>query len=169
MVILTACSDLGAAADGDDGRLRERREMPGRQRDRWEPALSQAFVVAADGLHGDARLIGDGDGGMAVRRWRCRRAGRAADATGEPPQLVTATGTSKALTSNEANSSPLFWATPSPLRSDYHQPTAPSICSSMSRLSSSAYSIGSSLAIGSTNPRTTIAIASSSVRPRLIK
>lgn len=49
------------------------------------------------------------------------------------------------------------------------QPTAPSICSSISRLSSSAYSIGSSLAIGSTKPRTIIAIASSSERPRLIR
>ena len=49
------------------------------------------------------------------------------------------------------------------------QPTAPSICSSISRLSSSAYSIGSSRAIGSTNPRTIMAIASSSVSPRLIR
>ncbi len=47
-----------------------------------------------------------------------------------------------------------------------HQPTAPSICSSMSRLSSRAYSMGSSLAMGSTKPRTIIAIASSSVIPR---
>jgi hypothetical protein len=47
-----------------------------------------------------------------------------------------------------------------------HQPTAPSICSSMSRLSSRAYSMGSSRAIGSTKPRTIIAIASSSVIPR---
>ena len=50
-----------------------------------------------------------------------------------------------------------------------HQPTAPSICSSISRLSSSAYSIGSSRAIGSTKPRTIVAIASSSVMPRLIR
>ena len=49
---------------------------------------------------------------------------------------------------------------------DGHQPTAPSICSSMSRLSSSAYSIGSSRAIGSTKPRTIMAMASSSVMPR---
>ncbi len=49
------------------------------------------------------------------------------------------------------------------------QPTAPSICSSIRRFSSSAYSIGSSRAIGSTNPRTTMAIASSSLRPRLIR
>ena len=50
-----------------------------------------------------------------------------------------------------------------------HQPTAPSICSSMRRLSSSAYSIGSSLAMGSTKPRTIIAIASSSAMPRDIR
>ncbi len=50
-----------------------------------------------------------------------------------------------------------------------HQPTAPSICSSMSRFSSRAYSIGSSLAIGSTKPRTIIAIASSSAMPRDIR
>ena len=49
------------------------------------------------------------------------------------------------------------------------QPTAPSICSSISRLSSSAYSIGSSRAIGSTKPRTIMAIASSSVSPRLMR
>ena len=49
------------------------------------------------------------------------------------------------------------------------QPTAPSICISMSRLSSSAYSIGNSRAIGSMNPRTIIAIASSSRIPRLIR
>ena len=50
-----------------------------------------------------------------------------------------------------------------------HQPTAPSICSSISRFSSSAYSIGSSRAIGSTKPRTIVAMASSSVMPRLIR
>ncbi len=59
-----------------------------------------------------------------------------------------------------------------PVRCDWRghsQPTAPSICSSISRLSSSAYSIGSSRAIGSMKPRTIIAIASSSVSPRLIR
>ncbi|MPM62332.1 hypothetical protein SDC9_109198 [bioreactor metagenome] len=49
------------------------------------------------------------------------------------------------------------------------QPTAPSICISIRRLSSRAYSIGSSLAIGSTKPRTIIAIASSSAMPRDIR
>ena len=50
-----------------------------------------------------------------------------------------------------------------------HQPTDPSIWSSMRRLSSMAYSIGSSLTIGSTKPLTTILAASSSVMPRDIR
>src|SRR5690625_2320236 len=50
-----------------------------------------------------------------------------------------------------------------------HQPTAPSICSSISRFSSRAYSMGSSRAIGSTKPRTIIAIASASSIPRDIR
>ena len=49
------------------------------------------------------------------------------------------------------------------------QPTDPSICSSTSRFSSSAYSIGSSRLIGSTKPRTIMPMASSSERPRLIR
>ena len=48
-------------------------------------------------------------------------------------------------------------------------PTAPSIWSSMSRFSSIAYSMGSSRAIGSTNPRTIMAIASSSLSPRVMR
>src|SRR5690606_16331165 len=47
-----------------------------------------------------------------------------------------------------------------------HQPTDPSICSSMRRLSSSAYSMGSSREMGSTNPRTIMAMASVSGMPR---
>ena len=50
-----------------------------------------------------------------------------------------------------------------------HQPTDPSICSSMRRLSSRAYSMGSSLAMGSTKPRTIVAMASFSSRPRLMR
>jgi hypothetical protein len=49
------------------------------------------------------------------------------------------------------------------------QPIAPSICSSISRFSSTAYSIGNSRVIGSMNPLTTIAVASASVSPRLIR
>src|SRR5690606_19894736 len=55
------------------------------------------------------------------------------------------------------------------VRDGWAQRTAPAICSSMRRLSSRAYSIGSSLAIGSTKPRTIIAIASSSAMPRDIR
>ena len=46
------------------------------------------------------------------------------------------------------------------------QPTEPSICSSIKRLHSTAYSIGSVLVIGSMNPLTTMPTACSSVRPR---
>ncbi len=48
-------------------------------------------------------------------------------------------------------------------------PTAPSICSSMSLLSSSAYSMGSSRATGSMKPRTIMAMASVSGMPRDIR
>ena len=50
-----------------------------------------------------------------------------------------------------------------------HYPTDPSISSSIKRLSSTAYSSGSSLAIGSIKPRTIMALASSSESPRLIR
>jgi hypothetical protein len=64
------------------------------------------------------------------------------------------------------------WArgrTPRAARGGRRQPTAPSIWSSISRLSSRAYSIGSSRAMGSTKPRTMVAAASSSVMPRLMR
>ena len=48
-------------------------------------------------------------------------------------------------------------------------PTAPSMLSSMSRDSSTAYSIGSVLVIGSMKPFTIIAVACCSVSPRLIR
>ena len=49
------------------------------------------------------------------------------------------------------------------------QPTEPSICSSIRRLHSTAYSIGSVRVIGSMKPLTTMPIACSSERPRLIR
>ena len=49
------------------------------------------------------------------------------------------------------------------------QPTAPSICNSIRRFNSRAYSIGNSRAMGSTKPRTIIAMASSSSSPRDIR
>ena len=48
-------------------------------------------------------------------------------------------------------------------------PTLPSMLSSMSRDSSTAYSIGSVLVIGSMKPLTIIAVACCSVSPRLIR
>ena len=96
---------------------------------------------------------------------------------GEPPELVAAAGHLEgvdveggeqlALVGDGSDVSP--WRHLLSLRFCATHPTAPSICSSISRLSSRAYSIGSSLAMGSTKPRTTIAIASSSVMPRLIR
>ena len=55
------------------------------------------------------------------------------------------------------------------LTNDASQPTEPSICSSISRLHSTAYSIGSVRVIGSMKPLTTMPIACSSERPRLIR
>ena len=49
------------------------------------------------------------------------------------------------------------------------QPTEPSICSSIRRLHSTAYSIGRVRVIGSMKPLTTMPIACSSERPRLIR
>ncbi len=49
------------------------------------------------------------------------------------------------------------------------QPTEPSICSSMRRLHSTAYSIGNVLVTGSMKPLTTMPMACSSERPRLIR
>ena len=58
---------------------------------------------------------------------------------------------------------------PGRLRHRLRHPTEPSICSWISRFSSTAYSSGSSFVIGSTNPETIIAEASSSDSPRLIR
>src|SRR2546423_3006606 len=52
---------------------------------------------------------------------------------------------------------------------DLHYPTEPSICSWISRFISTAYSSGSSLVIGSTNPDTISAEASVSESPRDIR
>ena len=49
------------------------------------------------------------------------------------------------------------------------QPTEPSICSSIRRLHSTAYSIGSIRVTGSMNPFTTMPVACSSESPRLMR
>jgi len=48
-------------------------------------------------------------------------------------------------------------------------PTDPSICNSISRFISTAYSMGSSLTSGSMKPATIIVLASASVSPRLVR
>ena len=50
-----------------------------------------------------------------------------------------------------------------------HQPIDPSICSSISRLHSTAYSIGSVRVTGSMKPFTTMPMACSADSPRLIR
>ena len=50
-----------------------------------------------------------------------------------------------------------------------NHPTLPSICSSISRFNSTAYSIGSSFTKGSMKPVTIIDDASTSLRPRLMR
>jgi Domain of unknown function (DUF222) len=54
-------------------------------------------------------------------------------------------------------------------RSSQLYPIAPSIWSSIRRFSSTAYSMGSSRVMGSMNPFTIMAVASTSVSPRLIR
>ena len=115
-------------------------------------------------------------GGRPGRRNRCRAgASRAAPATVRPPMWewparpCWAAACVAQLSRRVSPSSVSGHQIGQGGCAAHGQPTAPSICSSISRFSSSAYSIGSSRAIGSTKPRTIIAIASSSVRPRLIR
>ena len=150
---------------------------------RRHPAVADAGVVAGDPLDHDA-LAGSGDlddRGAVERRGTVVQTAQSAQ-RGEPPVLLAATGDlerldvvgREALARRGERLAPLALLGARQLRGepgdvlDGH-PTEPSICSSMRRFSSSAYSMGSSRAMGSTNPRTTIAIASSSVRPRLIR
>ena len=141
-------------------------------------ALTEAGVVAADGLRLRAHHL---DGGVALeRRGAVVQAPQAAQRR-EPPVLLAAAWHLERL--DLVGGEPLARRQDRRLAltflgalqlgrepSDFlGHPTEPSICSSMSRFSSSAYSMGSSRAMGSTNPRTTIAMASSSVSPRLMR
>ena len=129
-------------------------------------ALTESLVAAAHGFHLHARLLADGDLGAAGGARRAVVQAAQALQRGESPDLVAAVRNLERVNVKGREQLSLIAVRPS-VGSGH--PTAPSICSSISRLSSSAYSIGSSLAIGSTKPRTTIAIASSSVSPRLIR
>jgi len=88
--------------------------------------------------------------------------GRAASATSSNPVVVPV----MSFSAQEGRPSGLPSCGP---RAPRRQPTEPSIWSSIRRFSSTAYSIGSSRVIGSMNPFTIIAVASGSVRPRLIR
>ena len=101
-----------------------------------------------------------------------RRAGRLVGVEVEPgevgefPALRLLVGEGEALRERGAALAPLVEARPVRSRP---QPMEPSICSSISRLSSTAYSIGSSLVTGSMKPLTIIFEASSSSSPRLCR
>src|SRR2546428_5552308 len=72
-----------------------------------------------------------------------------------PPRLIIP----QSLPCHPANSQNEFAGTPA------HHPTEPSISSAMRRLSSTAYSSGSSLTIGSTKPRAIMFLPPSSFNP----
>ncbi len=144
----------------------ERGDPVGRDQDPTDPG-----VGGVEPLDGDPVRCRDRDRDQAVGLGAGRQATQAAQ-RGEPPGLLAPGGHVVVLrvtgTHRAGHGSGGRRGAPGGI-DDGHQPTEPSICSSMSRLSSSAYSIGSSRAMGSTKPRTIIAIASSSDRPRLIR
>ena len=134
------------------------------------PAHPEAGIAPGDGFDRHTRLLTDADQRLTAR---CRRTVVQSTQPAqrrEPPELVAPAGNLEGVDVERTELLTLVGADGIGVFSDTgHQPTEPSIWSSMSRLSSRAYSIGNSRAIGSTKPRTTIAIASSSVMPRLIR
>ena len=159
-------SGLNVSPDGDQRRGVERRKCLGRNPIGGNATLTQPLVAAAHGLHLHAGLFADGDLGVAGGTRRAVVQAAQPPQRGEPPDLVAAVRDLEGVDVKGSEQLPLIDS--GVVGGDRH-PTEPSICNSISRLSSSAYSMGSSLAIGSTKPRTTIAIASSSVSPRLIR
>ena len=180
------------AWDRDDGGLLERRPGARRHPVGRHAGLAEAGVAAGRASATSTSGAGvDLDGDAAVAGGVVLVQVPQAVQRGEPPVLLAAGGhvevgqleravpLAPAVTGDRCRAVRVrLAAEPAGLRAEdlgrlrwqrRAQPTAPSICSSMSRLSSRAYSIGSSLAIGSTKPRTIIAIASSSVSPRLIR
>ena len=175
--------ELGLGRDLDNGRLLEAVPRDDGGTVAGSENSSKALIVARHGL--------DDDGGGSINRHR--RVARvvvsglekALDAThrGESPVLLASVrngnvvqvergGTVRARRVSLLGVGPVRVGLVHGVDNSVgggHQPTDPSICSSMRRLSSRAYSIGSSLAIGSTKPRTIIAMASFSSRPRLIR
>ena len=82
------------------------------------------------------------------------------------PRLIGACGGELTQGSRGGNSGARIESTGARTSASAGQPIEPTISSWMSRLSSTAYSIGSSLVTGSMKPLTIIAAASSSVKPR---
>ncbi|CKR55198.1 Uncharacterised protein [Mycobacterium tuberculosis] len=163
--------DLGVALDGDQSRGVERRKRLGGNAVGGYAALAQSWIAAAHGLGVYARPLADRDRGATGGPRGAVVQATQPPQRGEPPDLVAAVRNLERVHVKGGEQLALVVCDPLDgcCQSRSRHPTAPSICSSISRLSSSAYSIGSSLAIGSTKPRTTIAIASSSVSPRLIR
>ena len=109
---LDGLGDSVSRADGDDGRVVERREGLRRNAIGGHAALAEPLVAAADGLDrhaGSARRPDAGAAGGGAEpscRPRSRLSGVNRHSSSRPP------GTSKASTSNEANCSPLFLRIP---------------------------------------------------------
>ena len=157
------------AANRDDRRPLERREGLSGNAIRRYPALAEAGVTADRSLDRHSGLLGDGDGRLSACLGRTVVQAAQPAQRGETPEFVAAARHLERVHIEGCELLAFVATLEGRCEVLAHQPTAPSICSSMRRLSSSAYSIGSSLAIGSTKPRTTMAIASSSVSPRLIR
>ena len=114
---------------------------------------------------------------LAIVLWRGRSSGAPASVAAPPagvshPQRPGDPGRSPGTRRDQPRRLPRLGRgaarTPATARSA-DQPTLPSICSSIRRLHSTAYSIGSVRVIGSMNPLTTMLIACSCDRPRLIR
>ena len=145
--------------DLDLGRLDDRRQHAvAGQHAVGRPGEQRREPVDGANRHSSSRPFGHGEVGDVERRRRATR-GTASGSVPAPPRC----GSRRPCAPGE-------WSVDEGVRrGGRHQPTAPSICSSMRRLSSRAYSMGSSRAMGSTNPRTIIAMASVSVMPRDIR
>ena len=167
-----AASDGRAVLRGQDRRGRgpaaaddrRRRDALGQARSssrgaRWLPSASRAasFFTGVK-RHSSSRPVGSGNAATSNDAARSAR-----DCWGTKPNAVALCG-STCVVGGWRRSSAASVSTS--VSATGHQPTAPSIWSSMRRLSSRAYSIGSSRAIGSMKPRTIIAMASSSAMPR---
>ena len=162
-----------------------------RHRGRSLQTSNLVSAVGWDELASPTIHAGAGVGRCSGRRWDSRRS---AHPTGPPPRSVGATVAAYAAFETAPRGSlrsgsrrrlrrrctaeggcATFRFPPFPIsnvknnvRGDCY-PTEPSICNSMSRFISTAYSIGSSLTSGSIKPLTIIVLASASESPRLCR